>query len=145
MKEPLIKIHEITTKFEKYTCVIGELFVDWIIFQHLSKYRMATAVNFDKYAFIRILERSSAQNTWNNTNSTKIRDSEQAVCKSNHFSTFKKIQKSYCGQFLYIWCLKAFEKTFPQNTWNNTNSTKIHYFERVFCKSNHFSTFKKIQ
>ena len=50
LKEPLLKIHEITGIQLQYMILRG-LFVKVILFQFLRKYRRATAVNFDKYDF----------------------------------------------------------------------------------------------
>ena len=62
LKKPLLKIHEITRIQLKYM-ILKDLFGKVIIFPYLRKYRMATAVNFDKYSVIRKFERTSIQNT----------------------------------------------------------------------------------
>ena len=46
LKEPLLKIHEITRIQQKYMILVG-LFVKVIILQLLRKYRNPTAVTFD--------------------------------------------------------------------------------------------------
>ena len=66
----LLKIHEIT-RIQQGNMILRRLFVKVIVFQLLRKYRRATAVNLDKNAVIKIFVRTSTQNSWKNTNSTK--------------------------------------------------------------------------
>ena len=67
-----------------------------ISFELLREYRRATVVNFDKYAVIKIFERTFNKNAWN---STQVRKQYmiylRAVYSMNYFSTFNQIQKAY--------------------------------------------------
>ena len=96
LKQPLFKIHKIIRIQQKNMILIG-LFEKVISFQVVKECRRATSFNFDKYAIIRIFEKTFDQHTRNNTrNRQKYMVYSIAVSKRNCFSAFNKIQKSYC-------------------------------------------------
>ena len=116
MQEPLFKIHETTHIEQKYMILLG-LFVKVIIFQHLRKYKRATAVNFDKYDVIKTLEEVALRKIHEITRvQLKYMILGGLFIKVIIFRLLREYRRATAVNFDKYDVMKIYKTTFVQNT-----------------------------